>query len=211
MSRGLFLVLEGIEGVGKSTQIELLSRWMEGKGVARVTAREPGGTEVGEEIREILLSWKHASIPPETELFLILAARAAFVRSLVEPALQRGDVVLADRHDLSTLAYQGYGRGLELELVARANGLATGDLRPDLYVLLDLDVEEGLARQRRGGMEEDRIEGAGVDFLRRVREGYRALAESDERVEVIPATGSVDDVQERIRVLLASRFPETFS
>lgn len=209
--RGLFLVLEGIEGAGKSTQIDLLAEWMEERGVTPVCAREPGGTDVGEEIREILLSWKHVTIPSETELFLILAARAAFVRERVEPALEEGSVVLADRYDLSTLAYQGHGRALDLDLVERANRLATGGLRPDLYVLLDLEVEEGLARQRRGGKEEDRIEGAGIAFLRRVREGYRSLAESDDRVAVVSATGSVGEVQDRIRALVASRFPETFA
>ncbi|MFP3949258.1 MAG: dTMP kinase [Gemmatimonadota bacterium] len=210
MNRGLFIVLEGIEGAGKSTQIRLLAEWMEEKGRPPLTTREPGGTDVGEEIREILLSWTHVSIPSATELFLILAARAAFVRDVVEPALERGDVVLADRYDLSTLAYQGYGRELDLELVGRANDLATGGCRPDLYLLLDIEVEAGLARQRRGGKEEDRIEGAGIDFLRRVREGYRSLAGSDDGVEVIDARGEAGAVQERIRRVLSSRFPETF-
>ncbi|MDX1568725.1 MAG: dTMP kinase [Longimicrobiales bacterium] len=211
MSEGLFIVLEGIEGAGKSTQIRLLAEWMEEKGRPPLTTREPGGTDVGEEIREILLSWKHVSIPSETELFLILAARAAFVRDVVEPALTRGEVVLADRYDLSTLAYQGYGRELDLELVERANDLATGGCRPDLYLLLDIEVEEGLARQRRGGKEEDRIEGAGIAFLRRVREGYRLLAEADDRVEVVDAAAETAAVQERIRTVLSSRFPETFA
>lgn len=210
MSDGLFIVLEGIEGAGKSTQVDLLAGWMEGMGISTLATREPGGTDVGEEIREILLSWKHVSIPSETELFLILAARAAFVRGFVEPALETGSVVLADRYDLSTLAYQGYGRGLDLELVGRANELATGGRRPDLYVILDIEVEEGLARQRRGGKEEDRIEGAGIAFLRRVREGYRSLARSRDRVELVSAAGSVEEVQERIRSVLSSRFPETF-
>lgn len=210
MSEGLFIVLEGIEGAGKSTQIHLLAEWMEEKGCSPLTTREPGGTDVGEEIREILLSWKHVSIPSETELFLILAARAAFVRGVVEPALERGGVVLADRYDLSTLAYQGYGRELDLELVERANDLATGGCRPDLYLLLDIGVEEGLARQRRGGKEEDRIEGAGIAFLRRVGDGYRSLAASDDRVEVVDASGETAAVQDRLRAVLSSRFPETF-
>ncbi|MDX1566738.1 MAG: hypothetical protein R3223_02990, partial [Longimicrobiales bacterium] len=110
-----------------------------------------------------------------------------------------------------TLAYQGYGRELDLELVERANDLATGGCRPDLYLLLDIEVEEGLARQRRGGKEEDRIEGAGIAFLRRVREGYRLLAEADDRVEVVDAAGETAAVQERMRTVLSSRFPETFA
>lgn len=207
---GLFLVLEGIEGSGKTTQLRMLSGWLEESGVPCVSAREPGGTEIGEDIREILLGWRHASLPAAAELFLMLAARAAFVRDLVEPALSRGDVVLADRYDLSTLAYQGYGRGLDLDVVRRANRLATGGLRPGLYLVLDVEVEEGLARQRREGKEEDRIEAAGVAFLERVREGYRTLADEDDRVRVVDASGAPEDVHGRIRALLETRFPETF-
>lgn len=211
VTRGLFLVLEGIEGAGKTTQLQRISRWFDELEIAHVVAREPGGTEVGEEIREILLDRRHDSLPVESELFLMLAARAIFVRRLVEPALQRGDLVLADRYDLSTLAYQGYGRGLELDVVRRANRLATGGLVADLYLLLDVEVEEGVSRQRREGKEEDRIEGAGLDFLRRVRDGYRELAGREERVERIEARGSVSEVQGRLRSALRTRFPETFS
>lgn len=207
---GLFLVLEGIEGSGKTTQQRLLAEWLAELDVPRVVAREPGGTELGEEIRELLLGWRHASLPVAGELFLVLAARAAFVRGLVEPALERGEVVLSDRYDLSTLAYQGYGRELDLDLVRRANRLATGGLRPELYLLLDVEVEEGLARQRREGREEDRIEAAGVAFFRRVREGYRTLADEDERVRIVDGSGAPEEVHDRIRTLLSERFPETF-
>jgi dTMP kinase len=210
LNPGIFLVLEGIEGSGKTTQHRLLADWMRELGVDHVAAREPGGTALGEEIRRLLLDGRNHAMTAETELFLLLAARAAFVREVVEPALERGDVVLADRYDLSTLAYQGYGRGLELADVRRANRLATGGRRPDLYVVLDLDVEEGLARQRREGKEEDRIEASGLAFFRRVREGYRVLAREGEAIRVVAASSSVDEVQRRIRDVLRERFPETF-
>lgn len=210
MSRGIFVVLEGIEGSGKTTQHRRLAEWMDELGLGSVVTREPGGTEVGEDVRRLLLERDRRAIPSETELFLLLAARAAFVRDVVEPALARGDVVLADRYDLSTLAYQGYGRRLDLEAVRRANRLATGGLRADLYVLLDVEVEEGLARHRREGREADRIEASGEAFFRRVRDGYRQLAGDEERIRLLDGSGSPDEVQRRIRTVLRERFPETF-
>ena len=149
-------------------------------------------------------------MPAETELFLILAARAAFVRDVVRPALAAGEVVLADRFALSTLAYQGYGRGLDLKDLRRAIDLATGGLEPDLYVVLDVPVEEGATRQRHGGKRPDRIEGEGEGFLRRVRDGYLELAEREAHVRVIDAEGSPEGVHGRIRRLLESELPETF-
>lgn len=210
MSRGLFVVLEGIEGAGKTTQHRRLARWLEEGGRSHRAVREPGGTPLGERIRDILLSWRDEDVSAESELFLLLAARSAFVRTVVRPALESGEVVLADRYELSTLAYQGYGRELDLDVVRSANRLATGGLRPDLCVLLDVEVEEGLARRRREGGDDDRIEAAGLEFMRRVREGYRSLARADERVERIDGSGSAGEVQGRIRELLRRRFPETF-
>ena len=126
MSPPRFVVLEGVEGSGKSTQVRLLSAWLAEMGVAHATTREPGGTAVGEAIRGVLLDRDGLEMPPETELLLVLAARAAFVRDVVRPALERGETVLADRFDLSTFAYQGFGRGLDLETVRRLNEFATG-------------------------------------------------------------------------------------
>lgn len=208
--RGLFLVLEGGEGVGKTTQVALLSEWMRELGVPHVTAREPGGTPVGEAIREVLLGRAELDVPAETELLLILAARAAFVRDVVRPALEAGKVVLADRFALSTLAYQGYGRGLDLDAVRSGIDFATGGLRPDLYVLLDLPVADGAARQRRSGADPDRIERAGSAFLTRVRDGYLDLAEREAGVATISAAGTLEEVHRRIRDLLSERYPETF-
>lgn len=210
MSRARFVVLEGVEGAGKTTQVGLLSAWLRELGVDHLTAREPGGTEVGEAIREVLLARRDSEMAAETELLLMLAARATFVREVVEPALAAGRVVLADRFDFSTFAYQGYGRGLDLEQVRRLNTFATGGLRPDLTIVLDLPVDEGAARQAREGGEPDRIEGAGRAFLERVADGYRALAASEGRARTVDARGEADAVHRRLRALLGSTFPETF-
>lgn len=210
MRDGLFIVLEGVEGAGKSTQASLLSKWFESLGLPYTLAREPGGTPVGEAIRRVVLDRTDLTMPSETELFLILGARAAFVRDVVRPALEIGKVVLADRFDLSTFAYQGYGRGLDLEQVERANEMATGGLSPDLYLVLDLPVEVGL--ERKGGVGAgDRIEREGVSFLSRVREGYRTLAETVPNARLIPAHGSSEEVHSSIRRALGEAFPETFS
>lgn len=204
----MFIVLEGVEGSGKSTQSGLLSEWLNELGVAHVLTREPGGTQVGEEIRRALLHG--GDVPPRTELLLMVAARAAFVDQVVRPALARGEVVIADRYELSSFAYQGYGRGVPLEDVWRVNAFATDGMRPDLTILLDLDPQEGAARRERTGASADRIEKAGDDFHREVARAYRLLSQSEPGVTVVPGAGSPDAVQTRIRQLLRERFPETF-
>ncbi|NCG31762.1 MAG: dTMP kinase [Proteobacteria bacterium] len=210
MRAGRFIVLEGGDGVGKSTQAALLSSFMDARGIPHVLTREPGGTPVGEAIRELLLGRADFDMPAETELLLMLAARATFVRDVVRPALAEGKVVLADRFSLSTLAYQGYGRGLDLDDVREAIRIATGGLDADLYVVLDLPAREGTARQQRDGMQPDRIEQAGDAFLSRVREGYLELAESEVTVRTVSARGKPEEVHMRIREVLARTFPETF-
>jgi dTMP kinase len=210
MSAGRFVVLEGVEGAGKTTQVRLLSTWLVAMGVPHLAAREPGGTGVGEGIRELLLEQRELAMPAETELLLMLAARAAFVQDVVRPALAEGRVVVADRFDLSTFAYQGYGRGLPLDEVRRLNAFATGGLVPDLYVVLDLPVGEGAERQQREGRERDRIEREGVAFLERVRAGYQALCADEGRARVVDARGAPEVVHGRLRTLLEGAFPETF-
>ena len=210
MVKGCFVVLEGGEGAGKSTQAALLARWLRDRGVPSTLAREPGSTGVGEAIREVVLGRTDLEMPAESELLLILAARAAFVREVVRPALARGQVVIADRFDLSTLAYQGHGRGLDLARVRAAMEIATGDLRPDLYLVLDVPVEEGAARRRAAGGSADRIEGAGADFLRAVRDGYLELAGDEERVELVSGLGTPARVHERILGYLKARLPDVF-
>jgi dTMP kinase len=209
MSR--FIVLEGVEGAGKSTQVGLLSAWLTAAGIRHVSAREPGGTPVGEAIRGVLLEARDLDVPAETELFLMLGARAAFVRDVVRPALDRGEVVIADRFDLSTFAYQGYGRGIALDDVTRLNDVATGGLRPDAYIVLDVPVDEGVARQEAEGKAPDRIEAAGRGFLARVRSGYLELTEAEGRAHGVDGRGDAERVHDRIRSLLESLFPETFA
>lgn len=207
VSRGRFVVVEGGEGVGKSTQVRGLRAFLEERGLPVVVTREPGGTAVGEGIRELVLHGRRGSLPAETELLLILAARAACVREVIGPALAAGKWVLADRFELSSFAYQGYGRGISLSRVARLNQFATGGLVPDLCVVLDLSVEEGMARQARAGKSRDRFESEGRDFLARVRRGYVELAGSRAGTVLVSASGRPDDVGERIRRVVALAFP----
>ena len=209
MSR--FIVLEGVEGAGKSTQVRLIEAWLEAAGIPHVTAREPGGTPVGEAIRGVLLEARELDVPPETELFLMLGARSAFVRDVVRPALERGEVVIADRFDFSSFAYQGYGRGIPLDDVVRLNEVATGGLRADAYVVLDVPVDEGARRQEAEGKDPDRIEAAGRAFLERVRAGYLELTEAEGRAHAVDGRGAAEHVHDRIRTLLESLFPETFA
>jgi dTMP kinase len=211
VSGGLFLVLEGVEGAGKTTQARLLANWMGHLGLPVTSTREPGGTAVGEAVRTVLLDRAELDMPGETELLLVLAARSAFVRQVVRPALAKGGVVLADRFSLSTLAYQGYGRGLDLGEVRRLDAFARGGLEPDLTLVLDLSSQEGAKRQRAGGKGRDRMERAGDEFHARVAAGYRELAGAgDPRVRALDALGTPDAVHERVRDALHQAFPGTF-
>lgn len=176
-------------------------------GVDLVETREPGGTAAGEAIREMVLGAEY-SLGPEAELLLMLAARAVFVAEVVRPALAAGRIVLADRYELSTLAYQGGGRGLPLDHIREMNRLATGGLRPDLCVVLDVDPEEGRARQR--GQTPDRIEAENPDFHRRVAEAYRSLALEEPNVALVNGRAEIEKVHAAVWELLSSRFPETF-
>ena len=208
MNRGRFIVVEGGEGVGKSTQVQRLRAFLEGMGLNVVVTREPGGTALGEDIRKVVLRGREGSMRPEAELLLILAARAAMVREVVEPALAAGRWVLSDRFDLSSFAYQGYGRGIPVGRIAHLNEFATGGLAPDLCIVLDLPVGEGMARQACAGKSRDRFESEGRGFLGRVRRGYVELAGSRAGAVLVSARGSAGDVEERIRREVALAFPE---
>jgi dTMP kinase len=211
VKRGPFVVLEGVEGAGKSTQARMLGNWLESSGVPFTLTREPGGTEVGEAIRNVVQDRPELSVPPETELLLYLAARTAFVREVARPVLERGELLITDRFSLSTYAYQGYGRGLDLDEVRRMDRFASGGLTPDLYVVLDLPVEQGRARQKAAGKKEDRLEGSGTTFLNEVGRGYRELAAADPSVRLVDAIGTPDEVQARVRAVLRRELPETFA
>jgi dTMP kinase len=205
---GLFIVLEGGEGAGKSTQARRLAGWLEERGVPHLLTREPGGTPLGEQVRGLLLHG--GEVPARAELFLMLAARAALLEQVVEPALAEGRVVVADRYDLSTLAYQGGGRGLPLEEVRSANAAATAGRRPDLTILLRVGAEEAAARREREGRGADRIESAGAEFHRRVEAAYALLSGSEPGVTALDAGGDAEAVHRQILGILRRRFPETF-
>lgn len=208
-SRGRFIVVEGAEGVGKSTQAVRLLAFLRSHGIRAELTREPGGTSVGEGIRELVLG-DGEPIPRETELLLILAARAAFVRQRLEPALSSGAWVVSDRFDLSTFAYQGHGRGIDLAWIDRINHYVTSGLTPDLCLVLDLPVGEGIGRLERQNRPLDRIESETRGFLRNVRRGYVELADSLAHAELVSASGRPAEVEARIREAVTRRFPGDF-
>ena len=200
MMRGKLITFEGIDGCGKSTQMRLLGQYLTERGVAVVSTREPGGTELGRKVRSALLDGGAGSVEPLAELLLYAADRAQHVRRVILPALSLGKVVLSDRFYDATTVYQGYARGFDLELVNQLNELATGGLKPDLTLLFDLDVETGLKRtMRRGdgtGVTEagpDRLDQEPVEFHERVRQAYLDIAAREpERFRVIPSAGPVE-------------------
>lgn len=205
---GILLTLEGIEGSGKSTQAALLADWLRSLGLVVVAAREPGGTPLGESVRAALLE-ASGDVAPRAELMLMLAARAALMHDVVEPALARSAIVVLDRFELSSFAYQGHGRGIPLDEVRAANAVATGGRSPDLTLLLDVPEATGEARRRAAGKGDDRIEGAGRAFHERVARGYRELARNEQGLVVVDGTGAQAVVQDRLRDELRRRFPET--
>lgn len=203
---GLFIVFEGVEGAGKSTQIKAVSDRLNQAGVDHVLVREPGGTVVGERARDLVLD-PSLDMSPEAELFLYLTSRAEFVRQLVIPALKQDKLVLADRYELSTFAYQGAARGLDIEKVREANRLATGGLVPDLTVLLRIDPDRG--RGRKSG-ELDRLESERAEFHRLVADSYDQMASMNPDIVSIESEGERTDVHERIWSELLVRWPERF-
>jgi dTMP kinase len=205
----LFIAFEGGEGTGKTTQARLLQQRLQDLGRSVLLTREPGGTVLGERLREIILqpsrrgsasnAASRSRIVPAAETFLFLAARAQLVSEVIRPALTEGTIVVCDRYNDSTIAYQGYGRGLDLEAVRGACDLATGGLRPDLSILLDLPVEAGLARKADGEDPEDSIGGETRDFHERVRRGFQqSVAAEPERWLVVDATLTVEEVARAI-------------
>ena len=203
---GFFLVLEGPEGAGKSTLAATLTARARSTGSTVVAVREPGGTTAAEAARAIVLDHSHA-VGPEAELLLMLAARADLVRKVIRPALDAGSLVIADRFDLSTQAYQVAGRGLPADLVTAANRVATGGLEPDLTLVLDVTPEAGRARQARAGKTRDRMEAEGADFHARVAAVY--LAASGPGVQHLNAELPADRLAEAAWVELAQRWRQT--
>jgi dTMP kinase len=212
---GGLIVLEGIEGVGKSTQLHHLRRHLESRGLVAKVLREPGGTPAGDVIRQLVLDPAH-TVDQRTEALLFMASRAQLVADVIRPALNRGEFVLLDRFFLSTYAYQIAGRGLPEEMVRSANALATGGLVPDLTLLLDLPAETALARAARRSAH-DRIEQSGAAFYGRVRDAFVRFAsppwqESHAEagpIVLIDASGDEDVVAGRVRAEVERRWPQT--
>lgn len=199
---GLFITIEGVEGCGKSTQVERLRQYLATRGYEVEVTREPGGTPIAEAIREILLDPAYSAMGAATELLLYEAARAQHVDERIRPALEAGKVVLCDRFADSTTAYQGAGRGLPEDAVFRLHEIATRGVWPRLTIVIDVPVEEGLQRATRDGAS-DRIEREMPAFHERVRAGYLRLAEREpERVRVVDGTRSIDAVAADIRALV---------
>jgi dTMP kinase len=205
-----FVTFEGGDGTGKTTQIRALENYLTSQGKACVVTREPGGTELGAMLRRVLLEAGGAPIAASSELFLYLADRAQHVSEVIRPAVAAGDIVLCDRFTDSTLAYQGYGRGLDLALLRQFNSVADNGMRPDLTLLLDCPVDVGLGRTASrqaqslsGAPKEDRFEREKLEFHERVRAGFLDLARQEpERFRIIDAAQSADDVSLVIRKIL---------
>jgi len=197
MRSGKFITIEGPEGSGKSTHSRLLCDHLRREGFRIVHTREPGGTGISEAIRKILLSRKHVGMSDACELLLFMAARAQIVKEVIEPALKKGYIVVCDRFHDATVAYQGYGAGMDLNIIESMRKLATGGLKPDLTVLLDVDSAAGLER----GGARDRMEKKSLSFHKKVRRGYLRLAKAEpRRIKVISTTSlPVREVQEKLR------------
>lgn len=198
--KGLFVTFEGIDGSGKSTQIEMLSSDLEKAGIPYVLIREPGGTDIGEKIRTILLDKANSKMNARTELLLYEAARAQIVEEKIKPALEAGNVVICDRFFDSTVAYQGYARGLGLEAVDFLNKWSTSGLAPDITFLFDLSEEVAYRRRHGRGGEEDRLEAEGLNFMKKVREGYLAQSREEARIRVIDAQETPENIYEKIKL-----------
>lgn len=199
MSRGLFISLEGIDGVGKSTQSDLLEEYLRQLGQPVVRTFEPGGTELGQEIRHLLLHRK-GDVAPRSEALLYAADRAHHVATKVLPALERGEAVITDRYLDSSVAYQGVGRDLNAEDVRAISMFAVENLLPDLTILLDLEAGAAMARRSKTGEEPDRLERERVEFFEAVRQAYLAMAKAEpQRWLIVDASQSVDQMQQQIR------------
>lgn len=192
MKKGLFITLEGADGCGKTTQLNLLKEYLTSKGYEIVVTREPGGKGLGEKLREILLNYD-GEVSDRCEAFLYLADRAQNIDTIIKSAINSGKIVLCDRHTDSSVAYQGYGREQNIDNINMLNELAVNGVHPDLTIVFDIDTETSMARV---GAEKDRLESAGIEFHKRVRNGYLEIAKKNpQRIKVVDASQTIEDVQ----------------
>lgn len=199
--RGYFITFEGADGCGKTTQSELVQKYLEDKGYEVVWTREPGSIGLGQKIRELLLHYD-GDVAPMCEAFLFLADRSQNIEHNIKPAVEKGKIVICDRHTDSTIAYQGYGRGKDIEQLHYLNNLATESMKPDLTFVYDVSTE---VAQTRVGSEKDRMESAGLEFHQKVRQGYLKLASAEpDRIKVINANNSIEKVFEDTKNILDS-------
>ena len=205
-SQGCFITVEGGEGAGKTTNMTFIKQCLDNWEVPYIHTREPGGTDLAEQIRELLLSKRDEKVAPTAELLLVFAARAQHLAEVIIPALQQGKIVLCDRFTDATYAYQGGGRQLDVDLIAELEQRVQGALRPDLTLLLDVSIETGMARAGQRG-ELDRFEQENIAFFNRVRDAYLARAEEyPQQFAIIDAGKSLNEVQAQIKSVLAQRF-----
>lgn len=203
VKKGLFITFEGADGCGKTTQLNLLAQYLKEKGV--VITREPGAGAVGKKIRELVLHYD-GEVSPVCEAFLYLADRAQNTDTIIMPAVQDGKIVLCDRHTDSSVAFQGYGRGLDTERIKMLNNIATSGLKPDLTFVFDVDVETAMSRV---GKKWDRIEAEGADFHEKVRKGFLEIAkEEPERVKVINANDSIDNIFAQVKKIVDEKYAQ---
>ena len=199
VNKGLFITFEGADGCGKTTQIELLNKYLKDNGYNTLLTREPGAKGLGTKLREILLNYD-GEVSSNCESFLFLADRAQHVDCIIKPAIKEGKIVLCDRHIDSTVAYQGYGRGVNIEQINYLNNIATNGLKPDLTLVLDVDIETSMQRV---GKNKDRMESAGIDFFNRVRNGYLEIAKKEpQRVKIIDSSDTIDNIHKKVIELI---------
>lgn len=203
MSKGLFITFEGVDGCGKTTQINLLKEYFEKQNKTVLLTREPGAKGLGTKLREILLNYD-GEVSPNCESFLFLADRAQHIDTIIKPAVERGEIVLCDRHTDSTVAYQGYGRGVDKEQIHMLNNIATSGMLPDLTLIFDIDIETSMSRV---GKEKDRMESAGKEFFERVRNGYLEIAKANpDRVKLLNGSKSIEVLHEEIKEIIKQQF-----